>query len=263
MKKIYILLLAISANTVFSQEVIFSENMGTPAETVAISANTFQNSAPILFSGTADVRISTPSNTYDGASGNGCIFLASTTANREFIIEGINTSNFENLVLSFGHYKGTNAGSNELTVEVSDDGAPYTPLTYTRQSGPETSVWTLITASGTIPSSSNLKIKFENPMSNVGFRIDDVKLTGTALSVKQNSISGLKIYPNPVTNGTLFIETAANAEKTVAIYDVLGKNVLNASTIENNANVGSLRSGIYMVKITEEGKTATRKLVIK
>ncbi len=97
------------------------------------------------------------------------------------------------------------------------------------------------------------------------FSIDDVVISGnvTSLSVKQNTIAGLKLYPNPVVNGTLFIETAANAEKTVAVYDVLGKNVLNASTTENDVNVSSLRAGVYMVKITEEGKTATRKLVIK
>jgi hypothetical protein len=96
--------------------------------------------------------------------------------------------------------------------------------------------------------------------------IDNLSISTTfadVLSTKSNKIAGLKLYPNPVSNGTLFIETAANAEKTIAVYDVLGKNVLNASTIENTVNVSSLRAGIYMVNITEEGKTATRKLVIK
>ena len=96
--------------------------------------------------------------------------------------------------------------------------------------------------------------------------VDDLKISTTfadLLSTKSNTIAGLKLYPNPVSKGTLFIETAANADKTVAVYDVLGKNVLNASTTENAVNVSSLRAGVYMVKITEEGKTATRKLVIK
>lgn len=96
--------------------------------------------------------------------------------------------------------------------------------------------------------------------------IDELRIDTTPnfnLGVAQNSITGLKLYPNPVSNGTLFIETAANANKTIAVYDVLGKNVLNASTTENAVNVSSLRAGVYVVKITEEGKTATRKLVIK
>ena len=59
------------------------------------------------------------------------------------------------------------------------------------------------------------------------------------------------------------IETSANAEKTVAVFDVLGKKVLSASTNDNAVNVGSLHTGVYIVQITEEGKTSSRKLVIR
>ena len=82
-------------------------------------------------------------------------------------------------------------------------------------------------------------------------------------SNNNNNIAGLKMYPNPVSNGTLFIETAANSEKTVAVFDVLGKQVLNTTTSDNTINVASLHTGVYIVNITEEGKTASRKLVIK
>jgi hypothetical protein len=95
--------------------------------------------------------------------------------------------------------------------------------------------------------------------------VDEVRIDVTpnfTLGTRQNEISGLKVYPNPVSHGTLFIETAANAEKTVTVYDVLGKQVLNTVTSTNAINVSSLRGGVYVVKITEEGKTATRKLVI-
>jgi len=95
--------------------------------------------------------------------------------------------------------------------------------------------------------------------------VDEVRIDATpnfTLGTRQNEISGLKVYPNPVSHGTLFIETAANAEKTVTVYDVLGKQVLNTVTSTNAINVSSLRGGVYVVKITEEGKTATRKLVI-
>jgi len=100
--------------------------------------------------------------------------------------------------------------------------------------------------------------------------IDEVRMgeswayvTAATLRNNQNSISGLRVYPNPVSNGTLYIETAANAEKTVTVFDVLGKQVLNTTTSDNAVNVNALRAGVYVVKITEEGKTATRKLVIK
>jgi len=87
-------------------------------------------------------------------------------------------------------------------------------------------------------------------------------VTPVALSVKDNAIAGLKVYPNPVTNGKLFISTDANTEKSVVIFDVLGKQVVNTTATES-VNVSNLKGGVYIVKITEEGKTATRKLVIK
>lgn len=89
-----------------------------------------------------------------------------------------------------------------------------------------------------------------------------VTLGGYTLGVKQNAISGLKVYPNPVVDGTLYINTTANATKEVAIYDVLGKQVIKTTT-DNTVNVSNLKGGVYIVKITEEGKTATRKLVIR
>jgi len=87
--------------------------------------------------------------------------------------------------------------------------------------------------------------------------------TTELLAVKQNAIAGLEVYPNPVTNGTLFINTQANAEKNIVIFDVLGKQVFNTTTANNAINVSSLNKGVYILKITEAGKTATSKLVVR
>jgi type IX secretion system substrate protein len=95
----------------------------------------------------------------------------------------------------------------------------------------------------------------------IGTTWEDV--TANTLSIKDNSIAGLKVYPNPVSNGTFFIETAANGEKAVVVYDVLGKQVLNTMTTSTAVNVSNLTGGVYIVKITEGGNTATRKMVIK
>jgi hypothetical protein len=98
---------------------------------------------------------------------------------------------------------------------------------------------------------------------NTAVQVVARSLTDLTLASQNFEISGLKVYPNPVANGTLFIETAANAEKTVAIFDVLGKQVFNTTTADNAINVSGLNSGVYVVRITEEGKTASTKLVIK
>lgn len=91
---------------------------------------------------------------------------------------------------------------------------------------------------------------------------DQFSVIDQTLGVKQNQIEGLKVYPNPVTNGTFYINTNANTTKEVVVYDVLGKQVVKTSTT-NAVNVSNLKGGVYIVKITEDGKTATRKLVIK
>jgi hypothetical protein len=97
------------------------------------------------------------------------------------------------------------------------------------------------------------------------FRIDNVAFQGTPLSagVNKNTISGLKMFPNPLSGNTLNITSDNNADKMVAIYDVLGKQVLNAKVANGTVNVYGLTSGVYMVKVTEEGKTSTKKLVIR
>ena len=86
---------------------------------------------------------------------------------------------------------------------------------------------------------------------------------GLTLATSQNEIAGLKVYPNPVSNGVLHIESNLNTERTISLYDVLGKQVLSTTTSNNTVNVTALNSGIYIVKITEGDNTATRKLIIR
>jgi len=182
MKKLYILTLTLLSSVAFSQT-FFSEDMGTPSGTTAIADNVFQNGTPVAFSGTADVRTSTASAGYTGASAAGNVFFTGTVG-RFLLIEGINTSAYasSDIQLSFGHHKSSNAASNELLVEVSTNGEDFTPLTYTRASGTGTSNWTLITISTGIPSTANLRIRFTQTVTNSQFRIDDVKLTNVSSS---------------------------------------------------------------------------------
>lgn len=90
-----------------------------------------------------------------------------------------------------------------------------------------------------------------------------ISVTEANLGLKQNTIAGLNMYPNPVSNGTLYITSNSNNAKSVAVYDVLGKQVLNSKTSNNTINVSNLTRGAYIVKITEDGKTDTRKLIVQ
>lgn len=96
--------------------------------------------------------------------------------------------------------------------------------------------------------------------------VDNVKISTTFADLLSSSsfsqIDGLKMYPNPAKNN-LFIETALNSDINVAIVDVLGKEVFNSKVSNNAVNISGLTPGMYIVKITEEGKTSTKKLIIE
>jgi hypothetical protein len=75
-------------------------------------------------------------------------------------------------------------------------------------------------------------------------------------------IEGLNMYPNPVTNGKVYIATKNDLDKDVQIYDVLGKKVLQTILSSRELNVAVLPPGIYIIKIREEEASTTRKLII-
>lgn len=88
--------------------------------------------------------------------------------------------------------------------------------------------------------------------------------TNQTLSVVKNQIAGFALYPNPVTNGRLYIKSNSTVTKNVEIYSMLGQQVYAKSVQPNETiDIYNLNRGIYMVRIEEDGKIATRKLVIK
>ncbi len=165
-------------NNVVAQ--VFSENMGSPASTTAINAYTgWQNNATLTFTGSGDVRTSTPSSGYTGASGSGNVYLTNTIG-QDFQISGINTIGLSGFVLSFGLYKSTIASdATECVVEISTDGVAYSAVSFPAQpTGSGTAIWRLLTITGgaAIPATANLRIRFTNTSASVQFRIDDVLL---------------------------------------------------------------------------------------
>ena len=80
-------------------------------------------------------------------------------------------------------------------------------------------------------------------------------------SVKQNNIEGLSIYPNPASDMVNVVSNSLS-NKDIVITDLLGKTVLTAN-VNQSVNISSLKSGVYMMQITQDGKSATRKLIVK
>ena len=95
---------------------------------------------------------------------------------------------------------------------------------------------------------------------------DDLSFVkNSSASLNNNPISGFASYPNPVSNGILNISSASTSVKEVTIFNLLGKQVLSSrfSGIKKNIDVSSINAGMYILKVTEEGKMATKKLIIR
>ncbi|MFV5694501.1 T9SS type A sorting domain-containing protein [Flavobacterium sp. LB3P122] len=77
------------------------------------------------------------------------------------------------------------------------------------------------------------------------------------------SIEGLSLYPNPVSNGKVYISSKNELDKEIIIFDVLGKKVLQTLISSRELNVSNLTPGVYIIKINENDASATRKLIVR
>jgi hypothetical protein len=115
-----------------------------------------------------------------------------------------------------------------------------------------------------IPSSS---VNITGPASefNGTAQIFGISLANIVLGVEKNTLLGFSIYPNPVNNNTFTITSNSISKKVFAVYNLLGKKVLSSSFsgVKSDVDVTAISSGMYILKVTEDGKTATKKLVIK
>jgi len=83
------------------------------------------------------------------------------------------------------------------------------------------------------------------------------------LSTGDLSINTIQIYPNPVrSGGVITINTNNSQPFQVTVYDVLGKQVLSRTTSNNTLNISSLKAGVYLIQVTNNNKTTTKKLIV-
>ncbi|MDT0606660.1 T9SS type A sorting domain-containing protein [Croceitalea rosinachiae] len=80
---------------------------------------------------------------------------------------------------------------------------------------------------------------------------------------KPLEVKGFKMYPNPAYGDEVYITTKTNGNKEIQIFDVFGEVVLHQRIATNTLNISKLVPGVYVLQVTENKKTMTRKLVIK
>lgn len=237
---------------------IFTESMGTVGGTTTVAAhetaNGFDNDSYTM-TGTGDVRNTTVSSGYAGASGAANIFITNTVG-RDFQIADINTVGCTMVSITHGIFKSTTASNgSELVCEVSSDGTTYTPLTASAlPTGAGTATWHLRTCTGAIPATANLRIRFRQTSGTPQFRIDDVILNGscTTTSISTSAIAGSPFTVTctagtavnvdftsvgTFTAGNVYSAELSNAAGSFALPTVIG-------TLSSTANSGTIAATI-------------------
>ncbi|MGB1211497.1 MAG: T9SS type A sorting domain-containing protein [Lacinutrix venerupis] len=135
---------------------------------------------------------------------------------------------------------------------------------YTSYTSVNTTTWTLMEYTFT-PDAGNLEVIFSvRNTSGDGVLIDNVVLVPTStLSTQDVEKATFSMFPNPTTNGFVNIKTSNNETTQVAVYDILGKQVINTTLSAERLNVSSLKAGVYAVRLSQGNTVTTKKLVIK
>ncbi len=90
-----------------------------------------------------------------------------------------------------------------------------------------------------------------------------VNETCSILGVDGNQIVSFNVYPNPTSIGYVTIKTQSNEEVSIAVFDVLGKQIINQKLYNEHMDVSNLNTGMYVMRISQNNNTVTKKLVIK
>jgi len=80
-------------------------------------------------------------------------------------------------------------------------------------------------------------------------------------SVDDFFTKAVKLHPNPA-NGIVKFSTVTNEALEVSVYDLLGKQVIPAQTIQSELNIASLNPGMYFVNMKQGASVATKKLLV-
>lgn len=120
--------------------------------------------------------------------------------------------------------------------------------------------WNTLSTSVPVDSTVELIVEVRCNAGSEAFYFDNVVFGGVLGndSFSQNSFG---MYPNPA-NDQITISSNEAGQKTIAIFDVLGKEVLNTITLEN-VDISALDQGVYIVRITQGNASETKKLVVR
>ena len=85
----------------------------------------------------------------------------------------------------------------------------------------------------------------------------------TPLSINNYQNNLFLVYPNPSNTGFVTIKSNQMGAVQAQVFDMLGKQMINTTVVNERLEVSSLNAGIYIVKLTQNDRTTTKKLILQ
>jgi len=88
-----------------------------------------------------------------------------------------------------------------------------------------------------------------------------INIMGQTLSLDQNEIGEFNMYPNPVSNRLII--HAPNTIETINVINIIGQEIMRftPNAQESILDISDLQSGLYIINVTTDGVTATKRIV--
>ena len=97
------------------------------------------------------------------------------------------------------------------------------------------------------------------------FNLDTIQFSkDSSLSIYDIDLTDNKVYPNPFTN-EINVELNTSTNRKLQVFNTLGQEVYTTNSTGNTIKIDAdfKYNGLYILKITEENKTVTKKLIKK
>ncbi len=82
------------------------------------------------------------------------------------------------------------------------------------------------------------------------------------LAVRSENINLYSIFPNPVTNGVLYIKNENNNMLAIEIFDLLGKKIFSSTKITEKVIISNVNAGMYIARIVSEQGVSCQKIMV-
>ena len=259
----FFLFFGLQAQTVLYTESMYNGAGGASGDAISThETNNRFNEDGLTYSGTGDMRTTSASTGYTGATGTWNVLL--NASGETFVMSGVNLSSCSSsIIVYFGLRKATTAGDGSTVVlEYSENGTagPWTATTRAAlPTGSGTAIWYLTSTTSVIPSTANA-FRWRSTDANQN-NIDDIRIECITGSINTGAVTGAAFDVDCTTgdNGTVDFTSAgtfnAGNVYTAQLSSSTGSFAVPTSigTLSSTANSGTINITIPAAMVSGAG----------